>query len=61
LLPAVRIAYPCFGEPRRVNGKIVGYQAYGRWRTHNLYVRVVQTSPQYGVSQPYEVYEVYRY
>lgn len=22
--PAVRIGYPCFGTPRRVNGKIVG-------------------------------------
>ncbi|KAL4437779.1 hypothetical protein ABPG77_005691 [Micractinium sp. CCAP 211/92] len=58
---AVRIGYPCFGTPRRVNGKIVGYPAYGRWRVHNLYVEVVQPVPQYGVSQPYQVLNVYRF
>ena len=34
--PAVRVGYPCFGTPRRVNGKIVGYPAWGRYRVHNL-------------------------
>ncbi len=33
---AVRVGYPCFGTPRRVNGKIVGYPAWGRYRVHNL-------------------------
>ena len=32
--PAVRIGYPCFGQPRLVNGKIVGYSSWGRWRVH---------------------------
>ena len=35
-LCAVRVGYPCFGTPRRVNGKIVGYPAWGRYRVHNL-------------------------
>ncbi|PSC74075.1 aluminum-activated malate transporter 10 [Micractinium conductrix] len=35
---SVRIGYPCFGDPRKVNGKIVGYPAFGRWRVHSLYV-----------------------
>lgn len=37
------------------------YPAYGRWRVHNLYVEVVQPVPQYGVSQPYQVLNVYRF
>ena len=44
-----------------MNNRIVGYQAYGRWRTHNLFVKIAQLMPQYGVTQPYEVAEVYRY
>ena len=27
---AVRIGYPCFGNPRKLGGRIVGYPAYGR-------------------------------
>ena len=55
------IGYPCFGTPWRVNGKIVGYPAYGRWRVHNLYVAILQRMPQQGISQPYEVTETYRW
>ncbi|PSC68216.1 Pre-mRNA-processing factor 17, partial [Micractinium conductrix] len=32
---SVRIGYPCFGQPRLVNGKIVGYSSWGRWRVHS--------------------------
>ncbi|KAL4422920.1 hypothetical protein ABPG75_009117 [Micractinium tetrahymenae] len=58
---SVRIGYPCFGPPRRVGGKIVSYPAYGRWRVHNLFVNVYQQAPQHGITQPYVVYQVYRY
>ena len=62
LFAAVRIAYPCFGNPTKAaNGRILSYPAYGRWRVHNLYVSVWQRSPQYGVLQPYTVQEAYRY
>lgn len=59
--PAVRIGYPCFGPPRRVGGKIVGYPAYGRWRVHNLFVNVYQRAPEKGLPQPYVVTQVYRF
>ena len=60
--PAVRIAYPCFGNPTKAtNGRIMSYPAYGRWRVHNLYVDVWQRSPQSGVLQPYTVMQAYRY
>jgi len=39
----------------------VGYPAYGRWRVHNLYVSIYQKAPQYGVPQPFDVTEVYRF
>lgn len=32
-----------------------------RWRVQNLFVYIYQLAPQYGVSQPYQVMEVYRY
>jgi len=60
-LPAVRIGYPCFGNPRRVGGRIVGYPAFGRWRVHNLYVNIWQRAPQLGMAQPYTITEVYRF
>ena len=59
---SVRIAYPCFGNPTKAsNGRIVSYPAYGRWRVHNLYVSVWQGAPRYGVLQPYQVLQAYRY
>lgn len=57
----MRVGYPCFGQPRRVGGKVVGYPAYGRWRVHNLFVNIYQVAPQHGVAQPYAVTQVYRY
>ena len=60
--PAVRVGYPCFGNPRKnAQGKIVGYPAYGRWRVHNLFISIWQKVPQRGKVQPYDVYEVYRF
>ncbi|PSC75054.1 hypothetical protein C2E20_1724 [Micractinium conductrix] len=58
---SVRIGYPCFGQPRKVDGKIVGYVSWGRWRVHSLYVSVAQLVPQNGVAQPYAISEVYRF
>ncbi|PSC68210.1 hypothetical protein C2E20_8205 [Micractinium conductrix] len=58
---SVRIGYPCFGQPRRVNGKIVGYSSWGRWRVHSLYISVLGPSPLYGEPQPYQIKEVYRF
>jgi hypothetical protein len=62
-LPAVRVGYPCFGNPtKNAQGKIVGYPAYGRWRVHNLYVSIWQKVPSsHGRVKPYDVLEVYRY
>ena len=62
-LPAVRVGYPCFGNPKKNNqGKIVGYPAYGRWRVHNLYVSIWQkVTTSDGRVKPYDVVEVYRY
>jgi hypothetical protein len=63
VLPAVRVGYPCFGNPKKNNqGKIVGYPAYGRWRVHNLYVSIWQkVTTSDGRVKPYDVVEVYRY
>ncbi|KAI7838650.1 hypothetical protein COHA_007576 [Chlorella ohadii] len=58
---SVRVGYPCFGTPRRVNGKIVGYPAWGRYRVHNLYCNIWQKAPIGGVAQPYDVNEFYRF
>ena len=59
---AVRVAYPCFGNPTKAaNGRVVSYPAYGRWRVHNLYVDVWQRAPQSGVLQPYNVIQAYRF
>ncbi|PRW45573.1 lysosomal Pro-X carboxypeptidase-like [Chlorella sorokiniana] len=58
---SVRAGYPCFGTPRRVNGKIVGYPAWGRYRVHNLYCNIWQKAPQKGIAQPYDVNEFYRF
>ena len=58
----MRIADPCFGNPTKAsNGRIVSDPAYGRWRVHNLYVHAGQDAPQYGVPQPYQVLQAYRY
>lgn len=40
---------------------VCSYPAYGRWRVHNLYVEVVLPLPQYGIYQPYQVLNVYRF
>ncbi|PRW45472.1 hypothetical protein C2E21_6076 [Chlorella sorokiniana] len=58
---SVRVGYPCFGTPRRVNGKIVGYPAWGRYRVHNLYCDIWQKASLGGVAQPYDVNEFYRF
>ena len=59
---AVRVGYPCFGEPRRAaNGRIEGYPMFGHWRVHNFYCHMYQEAPKVGIMQPYQVSAAYRF